>query len=116
MASKKETTTVEVPSKDPTIALLIAIIGGFFLGFPGIGYIYLGNMKKGLIYGLIGWILIGAVLFGFLFGGTILAMVTMGFGMLCCIPFFLLIPVYNIAVAYDTYMDASGGKKILPEF
>ena len=41
--------------KDPFVALALEIIGGFF-GFPGIGWIYAGQVGRGLLFMVGYWI------------------------------------------------------------
>ncbi len=97
--------------KDPAIAALIAIGGGLLLGFPGGGYIYLDNIKRGLIYGGINWVLWGLIIIGY-FAASI---ITMGLGGFVCLPVFILPLLYVALVTYDTYLYAKGEKPILPE-
>jgi len=56
--------------KDPFLALVLEVAGGFF-GFPGIGWIYAGRVKWGLIF-LVGYWLLDWTL------GVALAIVTLG--------------------------------------
>ena len=56
--------------KDPFLALVLEVAGGFF-GFPGIGWIYAGQVQWGLVF-LIGYWLLDWAL------GFVLAIVTLG--------------------------------------
>ncbi|MGC8899579.1 MAG: hypothetical protein ACP5KP_03625 [Candidatus Micrarchaeia archaeon] len=97
--------------KDPAVAAVLALVGGLIIGFPGIGYIYMDNMKKGLIYGVMGWIVYGIIVGAY----VVSSVVTFGIGSILCLPAFALPLVYVIVVTYDTYQDAKGEKTILPQ-
>jgi TM2 domain-containing membrane protein YozV len=56
--------------KDPFLALVLEVAGGFF-GFPGIGWIYAGQVGWGLVFMIGYWLLDWAL-------GVFLAIVTMG--------------------------------------
>ena len=56
--------------KDPFVALALEVAGGFF-GFPGIGWIYAGQVSKGLVFMLGYWLLDWAL-------GLTLAILTLG--------------------------------------
>ena len=85
--------------KDPAIAAVLAFVAGLILCAPGVGYIYLGKVKKGIIYIVICWI------FGII--GYIGASI-------CCVP--IIFPLIVILlVTYDVYLDAKGEKTILPD-
>ncbi len=56
--------------KDPFVALVLEIIGGF-LGLPGIGWIYAGQVGWGLLFMVGYWILDWAL-------GVLLAILTLG--------------------------------------
>lgn len=107
MAKKEES-----KKKDPAIAAILALVGGIIIGFPGIGYIYMDNMKKGLVYGIAGWVLYGIVIGAYL----ISSIITFGIGSILCLPAFALPLIYVAVVTYDTYMYSKGEKTILPEF
>lgn len=97
--------------KDPTIAALIALACGLILAFPGAGYIYLGKVKKGLIYGILSWVIGAMVVIAYI----AISFLTMGLGAIC-FPIFIVIPIYILIVVYDTYLDAKGDKLLLPDF
>ncbi len=102
----------ESKKKDPAVAAILALVGGIIVGFPGIGYMYMDNMKKGLIYGAICWVLYGIIVGAFMVG----SIVTFGIGSIICLPVFALPLIYIVVVTYDTYLYAKGEKTILPEF
>lgn len=56
--------------KDPFLALVLEIAGGFF-GFPGLGWIYAGQVRRGLVF------LVGYWLLDWAFGLT-LAILSLG--------------------------------------
>jgi len=97
--------------KDPAIAALIALACGLILGFPGAGYIYLGKVKKGIIYGILSWVIVAVIVIAYI----AISFLTIGVGAIC-FPIFLVIPIYMLIVVYDTYLDAKGDKLLLPEF
>jgi hypothetical protein len=56
--------------KDPFLALVLEVAGGFF-GFPGIGWIYAGRVRWGLVF-LVGYWLLDWAL------GVVLSILTLG--------------------------------------
>lgn len=105
----------ESKKKDPATAAILALVGGLLIGFPGIGYIYMNNIKKGLVYGAVYWML-GGILAGIIAAAYFLGgILTLGLAMILCLPAFFLLPIYVIVVTYDTYLYANGEKTILPE-
>jgi len=122
VAGKKEDPIKEVKvavgleKKDPTIAALIALAGGLLLaGAAGAGYIYLGKVKKGLVYIVAVWILAALLFVLTTIGGTLLAALTLGLGAICVIPLWILVPAFVLAIVYDVYLEAQGKKTILPD-
>ena len=102
--------------KDPTIAALIALAGGLLVGgAAGAGYIYLGKVKKGIVYIVAAWLLVGLLFVLTTIGGALLGAVTFGFGALCVIPLWILVPAFVLGIVYDVYMEAMGKKTILPD-
>lgn len=79
--------------KDPSIAAIVALLGGLF-GLCGLGHIYAGEVKKGLLVLLGGWILIGII--------VVCMMFLIGF---CMLPLSL---IYYIWQAYDAYKIVKG--------
>lgn len=87
-------------SKDPNIALAIEIVAGY-LGFLGIGYLYVGRTTAGLLR-LFGW---WAFMFGAVFGTAVLSAFLPEFGdggvvvglmaLLCLVPTLLAIPTVS---------------------
>ena len=61
--------------RDPFIALMLEVLGGFF-GFLGIGWIYAGRAERGILLLIIYWLLDWVI-------GLTLTIVT--FGAWCCI-------------------------------
>ena len=56
--------------RDPFAALVLEIVGGFF-GFPGIGWIYAGQVGWGLVFTVVYWLFDWAL-------GLTLAILTVG--------------------------------------
>jgi TM2 domain-containing membrane protein YozV len=102
--------------KDPAIAALISVLCLFVLGAPSIGYIYLGNVRKGIIYLGISWALVFAVVAAYFIGGSIFGIMTYGVGFLCCLPVFLLPVIFDLLIVYDVYLEAKGEPTKLPNF
>ncbi|MEM4194948.1 MAG: hypothetical protein QXL47_00840 [Candidatus Anstonellales archaeon] len=102
----------ESRKKDPAIAAILALVGGIIIAFPGIGYMYMDNMKRGLIYGVVCWVLYGVIVAAYF----VSSLLTFGVGGLLCLPAFVIPLIYVVAVTYDTYLYAKGEKTILPEF
>ncbi|VVC01171.1 Uncharacterised protein [uncultured archaeon] len=96
--------------KDPGIAALIAAAGMLILGAPSLGYFYLGNVRKGIVYLIASWVLVGllAVIY---FAGGILT----GIGFVCLLPIFLVALLFEFAIVWDVYKTASGEKPVLPQ-
>lgn len=69
LQSQSNINTITISTRNPGTAVLIAIIAGF-LGFRGIGHVYIGKIAYGIGLLLIGWTIgISALLF--LIGGGI---------------------------------------------
>ncbi|MDD5340764.1 MAG: hypothetical protein PHV13_06015 [Candidatus ainarchaeum sp.] len=100
--------------KDAGIAALISIVGMLLLAAPSLGYVYLGNVRKGIIYLVVSWVLLGIVIGVALFGGTLLAIATSGLGACCIAPLPLIPLLFDIIVVYDVYITAKGEKPKLP--
>lgn len=98
-----------VGGKDPVIAALISAVCMLILAAPAAGYFYLNDMRKGLLYLIIGWVLVGVV------GGMYLLSTTFtGVGLCCCLPLFLVPLAFDVLVVYDVYLQAKGEKTLLP--
>lgn len=94
--------------KDPAMAALIAIVCMFFLGAPSIGYIYLGNVRKGIAYLIASWIIAGSVVAAYILGAFTYI------GLICCLPLLLLPLLFELLVVYDVWLEASGEQTKLP--
>jgi len=94
--------------KDPGIAAAISAVCLLIVAAPGIGYLYLGNMRKGVIYIAAVWACWVAVVVCYIAGAMT------GVGAVCCLPLFLVPFAFGCAVVYDVYLTAKGDKQILP--
>lgn len=112
--------------KDPGIAALISVVCMLFLAAPAAGYFYLGKVKKGIIYLIASWLVLGLVV-GFIFlGGTIIAVISTMLAVVCplfavgaflpvCGIVLLIIPLlFDLVIVYDVYLEAKGQKPLLP--
>lgn len=72
--------------KDSGLALVLEILPGFF-GFLGIGYMYAGYTKEGIIR-LIGWWVILGI-------GAFISALTAGIGFLCLLPIAIAGPIIS---------------------
>ncbi len=109
MARKKAPATAP---KDPGIAALISVVGMLILGAPALGYFYLGNVRKGIIYLLAPWIATVALLVL----ATVGAVLTFGLGLICIVPLALVLIAFDLLIVWDVYLVAQGEKPKLPEF
>ena len=112
MASPAKSAAPTAPAKDPGIAALISAAGFIILQAPGLGYFYLGQMKKGAIYTIGFW----ALEFIFMIACVAIALFTMGAGFLCLVPVGLILFALGVAIVCDVYKTAKGEKGILPNF
>lgn len=96
--------------KDPGIAALISVVGMLLLAAPSLGYFYLGNVRKGIIYLLAAWVAI-AVPFGV---GVAIGLLTFGLGLCLIIPIGLLVVAFDLLIVWDVYLMAQGKKPKLP--
>lgn len=94
----------QVYGKDPTIAILLALIAGFF-GLFGIGHIYVGQTMKGIML-----LVVGIVLAVLVFVGTIY--------IFCGIPFLIIgfvlwiyqaLDAHKLAIQYNETLQQTGG-------
>ena len=111
--------------KDPGIAALISVVCTL-LSAPAAGYFYLGKMKKGIIYLIAAWVLLGIVIgivvvaSGAIVGlSTLLALVCPLFAIgwlasLCPVVLFVFPLAFDIVIIYDVYLEAKGAKALLP--
>ncbi|MCD1295231.1 hypothetical protein CUJ83_09495 [Methanocella sp. CWC-04] len=95
--------TAPATKKDPVVALLLSLIGGLVSGLLiGLGQIYNGQVKKGLIL-IFGNLILGGVLVA---GYVLISIFTLGVGAFCCLPI-LFIPLISwIYAVYDAYTTA----------
>ena len=90
--------------KDPAIAALISFVCMFVaFGASAAGYIYLGKVKKGIVYLIASWTIV-IVTIGAIY-------LTLG----CCFPLIVIPLLFDLVMVYDVYLDAKGEKTILPE-
>jgi hypothetical protein len=80
---------------------ILSIILSFF--FPGLGQIYNGQMKKGIIL-IVGYIVLWIAVVIAYFAGSL---VTMGVGAFCCMPVFLVPLIEWVYGMYDAYVVAN---------
>ncbi len=96
--------------KDPKVALVISIAGMVILAAPAVGYIYLGNVKKFLVYLVVCW----ALVFGIVAVSAVAAALSGGIGGLCFLPLGILLLAFLLLIVYDVYVTAKGEKPKLP--
>ena len=109
MANTKSPATAP---KDPGIAALISVVGMLLLGAPSLGYFYLGNVRKGVVYLIGAWVVLG-IAFAVSFA---VGIATLGLGFCLMIPIALLALALDILIIWDVYLIAQGEKPKLPEF
>ena len=103
------------PAKDAGIAALISVLCMLILGAPAVGYFYLGNVRKGIIYLIASWVLLGVIVGIFVFGG-ILATLFTGLGWCCLLPILLVPLLFELLIVSDVYLEAKGEPTKLPSF
>jgi TM2 domain-containing membrane protein YozV len=93
-----------VVKKEPALALLLSLVGGFLTGglLLGLGQIYNGQIKKGIgicianiFMGIVAIVLYLAISF-----------ITMGVGFVCCLPVLLVPVAFWLWALYDAYVTA----------
>ena len=109
--AQKKTATAKKSEKDPTLALVLGVLGSLLAIAPGLGHVYWGLTKKGVVYSIIGIVLWGINIGIYIVGSV----ATAGIGTLLCAPIFLVNIAYNIAVIYDVYKITKGEKPLLPD-
>lgn len=93
-----------VTKKEPALALLLSLVGGFLTGglLLGLGQIYNGQLKKGigilLIHACI-WVIVVVVY-------VIIGLISLGVGFICGLPILLIPLVFWLWVLYDAYTIA----------
>jgi TM2 domain-containing membrane protein YozV len=88
-----------VPPKDPTVAVLLALVLGFF-GIFGIGHIYVGQLVRGIIFLVTGIALAFLVVVG-------------SFFLVCGLPFLIIGFVVWIFQAIDAHRLANEYNDVL---
>ena len=88
--------------KEPFLSLILSFLGFFVIGFIGLGQIYNGQVKKGIILTLANWGMGLVVAVVYIIG----AVATLGIGAVCCLPVFLVPAVLWFYAMYDAYSDA----------
>ncbi len=83
--------------KEPLFSIILSFL------FPGLGQIYNGQMKKGIIL-IVAYLALWIGVFIVYFAGSV---VTMGVGALCCMPIFIVPLIEWIYGMYDAYTVAN---------
>lgn len=112
MADKKSV----IEKKDSGIATLISVVCMLVLGAPAVGYFYIDEVKKGIEYLIIGWLVLGLVVGAYIVGGVLGGIATFGLTSLCCLPVFLVPLVVDLVIVWDVYLEAKGEPAKLPVF
>ncbi len=127
MAAKAAAVIEKAPAqarKDPGIAALISLVCTI-LGAPAAGYFYLGKVKKGIIYLIAAWIVLGIVIGIVVVGGGGIAMISTVLAAVCplllvgwlapvCgIVLFIFPLAFDLLIIYDVYLEAKG-RSLLP--
>jgi TM2 domain-containing membrane protein YozV len=94
--------------KDPTIAVIIGAICMLILGAPGVGYVYIDDVRKGIEYIIAAWVVLGVVAVGYIIlsAATLLGV--------CCFPVFLIPLAFDLLILWDVYLQAKGEPTKLP--
>jgi TM2 domain-containing membrane protein YozV len=92
--------------KEPALALLLSLVGGLVSGLLiGLGQLYNGQVKKGIILCAVNIVLAFTVLFIYICAG-IVTIPLLGIGFICCIPvLFIPLGLWFWAM-YDAYVTA----------
>ncbi len=89
--------------KEPVLALLLSLVGGIVSGlFIGLGQVYNGQVKKGIILSVANVVICGGIVGVYVVAG----LVTLGVGFLVCLPVLLLPLVLWLYAMYDAYVTA----------
>jgi len=96
--------------KDAGIAALISVVCMFVLGAPAVGYFYVGDMRKGLIYLVASWLMWTVVAIAYFLGAMTVV------GIVCCLPLLFVPLAFDLLVVYDIYLEAKGEPAKLPSF
>jgi TM2 domain-containing membrane protein YozV len=95
--------------KDPGIAALISLVCMLFLSAPSAGYMYLGNVRKGIVYLIATWCVIAITTVVYM----LLAMTVVG---AICFPIYIIPLAFDLYIVWDVYCIAKGEKSKLPDF
>jgi hypothetical protein len=102
-AEKLASQCMTAKKKDPVLALLLSLVGGLVSGLLiGLGQIYNGQIKKGIILSLLhifAWVIIVG-------GYVLLSIITLGIGAVVCLPIFLFPLLLWVYTLYDAYVTA----------
>ena len=109
-APKKELPGAGKPEKEAGIAVLISFVGMIFLGAPAIGYLYLDDVRKGVIYLIIGYLLPIAAIVAYYMGALTIV------GIVLCLPVLLVPLALHLAIIFDVWKMAEKKKPVLPDF
>ncbi len=89
--------------KEPALALLLSLVGGIVSGlFIGLGQVYNGQVKKGIILSVANVVICGGIVGVYVIAG----LATLGIGFLLCLPVLLLPLVLWFYAMYDAYVTA----------
>lgn len=104
-AMPAESVLIPPQRKDPFIAAVLSIIGGILTGslLFSLGQLYNGQIKKFIVLTLVN-LFMGGIVAALYLGGSLL---TVGVGILCCLPVFLLPLFIYLYEVYDAYVTAS---------
>ncbi|WP_048197869.1 hypothetical protein [Methanocella arvoryzae] len=94
-----------LPRKDPFFAAVLSIAGGLLTGslLFSLGQLYNGQVKKFTVLTIVN-IFMGGIVAALYLGGSL---ITVGVGLLCCLPVFLLPVIIYIYEIYDAYVTAT---------
>ena len=96
--------------KEPYLALALAVLGNGLLLCNGLGAVYNGQVRKGVIITIVNWVL--WTLTGIIFIVSFKSM--MGWGVLFAVMVMIFPVIYAVCVAYEAYTTAMtvnrGGK------
>lgn len=92
----------KIDHKDPWLAVALAILGNGFMLCNGLGAVYNGQIRKGIIITTINWVLwtLTGIIFIVTFKGV------MGWGMLVAFMVVVFPLIYAVCVGYDAYLMA----------
>lgn len=92
-----------IVKKEPVLALLLSLVGGLVIGLLiGLGQIYNGQVRKGIILCAINLVLEGIIVTVY----VLISIFTLGLGFLCCLPIFAAPLLTWLYAMYDAYIMA----------